>query len=173
MKQRKPLVQQNPRDQSPFASARMALQRTPHRSASGKGCDSLSGKPGLRSQDHGPSLARAARNSVGCLPSLDRLCRKESPALPRDPRVVIEGAAYELPVSFRQLIERLIEHFQVLEKEVEEMSRGSRHGTGPTRSAAIEALTSRERPYAPACLGARLPDASKPLGLPFPGCREQ
>ncbi|PRW92722.1 IS110 family transposase [Pseudomonas fluorescens] len=34
---------------------------------------------------------------------------------------VIEGAANELPVSFRQLIERLIEHFKVLDKEVEEL----------------------------------------------------
>ncbi len=47
---------------------------------------------------------------------------------------VIEGA-YELPVSFRQLIERLIEHFKVLDKGVE-VKRRSRHGTGPTRSAA-------------------------------------
>ena len=34
---------------------------------------------------------------------------------------VIEGATNELPVSFRQLIERLIEHFKVLDKEVEEL----------------------------------------------------
>ncbi|WP_454866872.1 IS110 family transposase [Pseudomonas lini] len=34
---------------------------------------------------------------------------------------IIEGAANELPVSFRQLIERLIEHFKVLDKEVEEL----------------------------------------------------
>lgn len=34
---------------------------------------------------------------------------------------VIEGAASELPVSFRQLIERLIEHFKALDKEVEEL----------------------------------------------------
>lgn len=34
---------------------------------------------------------------------------------------VIEGAASELPVSFRQLIERLIEHFKALDEEVEEL----------------------------------------------------
>lgn len=34
---------------------------------------------------------------------------------------VIEGTAYELPVPFRHLIERLIEHFKVLDKEVEEL----------------------------------------------------
>ncbi len=32
---------------------------------------------------------------------------------------VIEGAANELPLSFRQLIEQLIEHFKVLDKELE------------------------------------------------------
>ena len=39
---------------------------------------------------------------------------------PRLPSV-IGGAANELPVSFRQLIERLIKHFKVLDKEVEEL----------------------------------------------------
>ena len=34
---------------------------------------------------------------------------------------VIEGATSELPVSFRQLIERLIEHFKALDKGVEEL----------------------------------------------------
>jgi len=34
---------------------------------------------------------------------------------------VIEGATSELPVSFRQLIERLIEHFKTLNKGVEEL----------------------------------------------------
>lgn len=34
---------------------------------------------------------------------------------------VIEGAANELPASFRQLIERLIEHFKVLDKEFDEL----------------------------------------------------
>jgi len=43
---------------------------------------------------------------------------------------VIEGSTSELPVSVRQIIERLIEHFKVLDTGLGSLKRKSRFGAG-------------------------------------------